>query len=327
MLCALYCSLPPHPNSSDCKEHFFLLVSPHSKPSPPGPLLLNLLLQSIVLKSLLDLLALLAQLEGQLVHVVFFVHVVPEGIVSARCCARLTVLSLCVVFTASVMTLSRLNSDVLRKELFRSEVVHKVLRCNEATILISVLEKDLIESLDHGLHDFLKAEEHCLFVLVVGADVLTELLVDLLDNTIEPVSHVRVSQVDLLAHLDGLVIQLLGSLDLDVQLMDLRIGRSAVSLNLKLGMRVRILHLQLVELLSDLLVLTTKSVKFFLVFADSMEQLRVSCLSCEEFLDDLLHIREASLSSDHLEGLLDLRSPGHLLVHLALEEGAPELLG
>jgi len=41
----------------------------------------------------------------------------------------------------------------------------------------------------------------------------------------------------------------------------------------------------------------------------------------------LLDIREASLSSDLLEGLLDLSSPRHLFFHLGLQKSTPELLG
>ena len=41
----------------------------------------------------------------------------------------------------------------------------------------------------------------------------------------------------------------------------------------------------------------------------------------------MLNIREASLSSDLLEGLLDLSSPRHLFFHLGLQKCTPELLG
>ena len=58
-----------------------------------------------------------------------------------------------------------------------------------------------------------------------------------------------------------------------------------------------------------------------------MQQLRVSGLTSEELLDDLLYIGETGLRTDHLEGLFNLGRPRHLLVHLALKEGAPELLG
>ncbi len=91
-------------------------------------------------------------------------------------------------------------------------------------------------------------------------------------------------------------------------------------------MWVRILHLQLVQLFSDLLVLTAKTVEFLLILAHSVQKLGVSSLTSEELLDDLLYIREACLCTNHLESLLNLCSPRHLLVHLALEEGAPELL-
>jgi hypothetical protein len=70
----------------------------------------------------------------------------------------------------------------------------------------------------------------------------------------------------------------------------------------------------------------TKTVKFLLVIADGLKQLRVSGLSCVELGDDHLDVRETSLSSNLLEGLFDLGGSSHLLIHLGLQKGAPELL-
>ena len=63
--------------------------------------------------------------------------------------------------------------------------------------------------------------------------------------------------------LGSLFIELLCGLNLDVQLMDLRIGRTSV-FNLNILVRL-ILHGQIVELFSDLLVLVSESVQLFLV--------------------------------------------------------------
>ena len=76
-----------------------------------------------------------------------------------------------------------------------------------------------------------------------GADVLAKLLVNLADHPIEPVLHIGVGQFDLLVHLDGLVVKFLRGLDLNVELVDLGVGRST-ALNLYVGLLV--LHLQLV---------------------------------------------------------------------------------
>ena len=67
-------------------------------------------------------------------------------------------------------------------------------------------------------------------------------------------------------------------------------------------------------------------VKLFLVLADGLQELGVGGLTGEEFLHDLLNVREACLSANLLEGSLNLISPRHLLIHLRLQEGAPEFL-
>jgi len=67
-------------------------------------------------------------------------------------------------------------------------------------------------------------------------------------------------------------------------------------------------------------------VKFLLILADSLQKLRVGGLTREELLHDLLDIGEASLGANLLESSLDFVRPRHLLVHLRLQEGTPELL-
>ena len=69
-----------------------------------------------------------------------------------------------------------------------------------------------------------------------------------------------------------------------------------------------------------------QSVKLLLVLAYSMEQLTVGCFTSEELLDNLLNVREASLSVDLLESSLNLGVAGHLFFHLGFKEGAPKLL-
>lgn len=55
--------------------------------------------------------------------------------------------------------------------------------------------------------------------------------------------------------------------------------------------------------------------------------MRVGRFSREEFLNNLLDVGKACLRADLLECLLDFGRSRHLLVHLCLQEGAPELLG
>ena len=111
--------------------------------------------------------------------------------------------------------------------------------------------------------------------------------------------------------------------------MNLRVRRATatfINIDLSRLLIIRVLHLQLVELLRDLLILATQMVKLFLVLADGLQELGVGGLTGEEFLHDLLNVREACLSANLLEGSLNLISPRHLLIHLRLQEGAPEFL-
>ena len=258
--------------------------------------------------------------------VVFVVVVVSKGIVARHCSTRLAILCLGIVLALSLNTCGGLHTDILVQELFRGEFVDEVLRGDEAALLVGVFEQDLVQALDDCLHNLLEAETHRLFFLVVGSDVLTELLVNLLDNAAEPFSHVRVSQVHFLAHLDSLVVELLSGLDLDGELVDLWVGRAS-TLDLEVGMWVRVLHLQLVQLLCHLFVLVAKSIQLLLVIAHILQILVVRRLTSVEFLNDLLDVRFASLGTNVLESLLNLGRAVHFFFHLALEEGAPKLLG
>lgn len=86
------------------------------------------------------------------------------------------------------------------------------------------------------------------------------------------------------------------------------------------------MHLQLVELLRDLLVLSPQTIQLLFVLTHGVQQLRVGRFSCEELLHDLLNVTEARLSSDLLESTLYLSCLRHLSVHLVLEELSPEFL-
>ena len=106
--------------------------------------------------------------------------------------------------------------------------------------------------LENGLVNLLEAEVHALLALLERSNVLLELLVDLSDDSVEPIFDVCVRQINLFRHLNGLVVELLRGLNLNVQLMDFRVGAPTT---LNLNVRLLVLHLQLVELLGHLLVL------------------------------------------------------------------------
>ena len=125
------------------------------------------------------------------------INIVAESVMT-RDSSTAAILSLGIILSATLVSGGRLNTDVLLLEVFGSKLIQEVLLSDTATFFISVLKKDLIEALDNRLHDLLKAETHGLLILVVGSDILLELLIDLLNDPIQPVAHVGVSQLDLL---------------------------------------------------------------------------------------------------------------------------------
>ena len=139
-----------------------------------------------------------------------------------------------------VPALRRLDANVLVEELLRGEIVHEVLRGHKASLLVCILEQDLVEPLDDRLHDLLEPKLHRAVLLLERPDILPELLIDLADHPIQPILHIGVRQLHLLAHLNRLIVQFLCRLDLNVELMDLRVGGTA-TLNLDVGLLV--LHL------------------------------------------------------------------------------------
>jgi len=195
-----------------------------SESTTASSFLLKTFLEGVVFEALFNVIALVAQLERQLVHVVILVHVVAEGVILGHSSTWLSILSLGIVITQSVVALRWLHTHVLLQEFFSGELLHEVLAGDKASFFISVLEQDLVESLDDGLHHLLKAEVHSLLLFVVLADCLSKLLVDFLDDSIEPVTHISVRQFHLLVHLSRLFVQFLRRLNLDVELVDLGVG-------------------------------------------------------------------------------------------------------
>ena len=125
------------------------------------------------------------------------INIVAESVMT-RDSSTTAILSLGIILSATLVSGGRLNTNVLLLEVFGSKLIQEVLLGDTATLFISVLKKDLIKALDNGLHDLLKAEAHGLLILVVGSDILLELLIDLLNDPIQPVANVGVSQLDLL---------------------------------------------------------------------------------------------------------------------------------
>ncbi len=96
------------------------------------------------------------------------------------------------------MTGSRLNTNVLVQELFSCEVIHEVLGCHVSSLLLGIFGQDLVESLENGLHEAIESVVHGLVLFAESSDLFSELLVNLLNDSVQPVAHVRVSQFDLL---------------------------------------------------------------------------------------------------------------------------------
>ena len=207
-------------------------------------------------------------------HVVLLVEVVTEGVKARGSSPRLAILRLVLLISHPVDALSRLHPYVLSTELFSAEVLHEVFAGDEAALFICVLQQYLIELLDNCLHHFFEASRHRFFFLSIRADVLAELLVNFLYDSSQPILHVLVSELHLLIHLYSLFVQLLSRLDLDMKLVDFGVGgalpRHVLSILILL---IRVLHLELVQFLSDLFIFMAQPIKFFFVLAHSVQQL------------------------------------------------------
>lgn len=85
-------------------------------------------------------------------------------------------------------------ANILGDEVLRSEVVHKVLSCNETTIFVVLLHDDLLKLLVGGLHNLFEFKCHR---LAYGrcTNVLVELLVDFLNHAFAPASNLIVDQL------------------------------------------------------------------------------------------------------------------------------------
>jgi len=186
-------------------------------------------------------------------HVIIFIYVIAKGIVLRNTDTRLSVLSLCVIF-AAILSLVRLHTNVLTKELICAEIVHEVLTVDESTLFVGVLQQNLVESLYHSLHDFFEAEMHSLFIFIESTDIFSELLIDFFDHSVQPVPYVGVCQLNLFVHLSRFLVKFLTCLDLDVKLVDLGVSR-AIHFNFDIVLCVGVLHLQLLQLFCDSFVL------------------------------------------------------------------------
>lgn len=178
--------------------------------------------------------------------------------------------------------------------------------------LVILFHDDDFELLADGLSDLLEAKCHGL--VLIRADVLVELLVNLVDDASAPRFDLLVYQLDLPVYC--LVLALLTGLlrDLDIQLVQVRVLGLAASLDFH---SAAVFDLQIVKLNAPLVVRSPKSVDLVFVVSDLAQQLCISLFSGEEPVDDILDVGQASGCSDCLESLFDVRRAFHLLFHLA----------
>ena len=148
------------------------------------------------------------------------------------------------------------HSDVLRKELFRREVVHEVLGRDVAAVLFVLLYLQLLELTANGLRHLFEHERERLLT-VVRTNVLIELRVYLLDDLGAPRLHLVVDQLNLLAQLVRLHLILRQRMNRLVERFNFRRERRA-AFTLLLMMRrlaVVMLHLKFMQLARETLVL------------------------------------------------------------------------
>lgn len=220
---------------------------------------------------------------------------------------------------------SGFDADVLGGVRLLVEFVSEVLGHDEATVLVVLLEDDSLKLLANGDHDLVEAERHRLVSELT--DVLGELPVNFLSDTGSPGSDLIVGKLDLLVDLFGLFIFLLVLVVLPVQLSELRgqLGFT-LSVDLVLLLVLVVVHLELLELLTPLLVVHAELVDFSFVFGNVLKERGVSLFTGQEKVDDFLNIRVAGSSSNLLESTLDFEGTVHLTLHLSFHEGTPEAL-
>ena len=97
------------------------------------------------------------------------------------------VVSLAIV-VASCHTGQRSDTDVFVEELVSGEVIHEVLCSDVTSLVFTFFRDDLFQLLADSLADLFEQESQRLVVLV-SADILTELLVNLLDYLGAPTLH------------------------------------------------------------------------------------------------------------------------------------------
>jgi hypothetical protein len=137
------------------------------------------------------------------------------------------------------------------------------------------------------IHYLLKLERHR-FILV-SADVLIELLVELLDNSRAPALHLIVHKLHLLRDLFRCV-RLLPILNqfLLKRIEFWREGRPRLLSLCRLALRL--LDLKLVEFLAPMLIIDAECIDLLFVLTDCLQQARVDRLTMQELGHDLLHV-------------------------------------
>ena len=150
------------------------------------------LLQLVCFFALNDLVSFDLQVHVHALVVLVIIFNVTKGILLMSRCSTVSITS-SVIVHVSVDARLRAHTNVLVDEVISGEVSHEVLRRDEASILVVLLVDDLLELLGNRMLNLLKAERNSL--VVVGANVLVELLVNLLDHATAPCFHLLVDQL------------------------------------------------------------------------------------------------------------------------------------
>lgn len=233
----------------------------------------------------------------------------------------LELIGLAIVAAATRHSRHRSNSDVLGEEVLGGKVVHEVLGSDDAAVLFIFFDLESLELLADGVSDSLEQVGKGLLA-DMSRNILTELLVDLLDDLRAPALNLIIDEVDLAAELVGDFLLFSVLSNPLVQSFDLRRVRLVVvgSLFAELVVLVVVLHLEFVQLRSKHLVVAAELVRFSLILTDGRQKLRISLLAGQKFSDDLIDVGVACFSPDLLESVLDVAVLVHLGVHLPLEE-------
>ena len=139
-----------------------------------------------------------------------------------------------------------------------------------------------------------------------------------------PVRDLVINNINLLEALLDLLVVTIHQSEVLVHLNQL--GVIGIQIDISSLVLISSVNLELLKALGQLLVVFLELINLCLIVANGLKEGRVGLLTLLEASNHSLHISNARMRLDLLEGLINAAGGLHLLVHLALHEVVPELV-